>query len=95
VIWTLFKTKEELDDYLDQRAHEIRERIFYEHIGESGYNIIRIQKMIDEEIARDRFKILQVAELERPGERSRRVKLKDLRRGSTDRMYLDDEDWFH
>ena len=82
----LFKNKEELDEYLEQRAHEIRERIFYEHIGESGYNTIRIQQMIDQEIARDRFKILQVTELERPWEKSRRTKLGDLRPTR-------DEDW--
>jgi len=55
-------------------------RKLYEHIEESGYNTIRIQKMIDQEIARDRFKIIQVAELERPWEKSKRMKLKDLKR---------------
>jgi len=75
----LFKTKEELDNYLADKTREIEERLGYELMEEKGMTDMReVARLIHLEIEKETQRILDVAEFERPLEKSKNTKLADL-----------------
>jgi len=75
----LFKIKEELDNYLADKTSEIEERLGYELMEEKGMTDMReVARLIHLEIEKETKRILDVAELERPWEKSKHTKLADL-----------------
>lgn len=75
----LFKTKEELDNYLADKTREIEERLGYELIDEKGITDMReVARLIHLEVEKEVKRILSVAEFERLWKKSKNTKLSDL-----------------
>ena len=77
----LFKTKEELDDYLVVMTREIEERLDYELMEEKGMTDMReVARLIHLEIEKETKRVLDVAEVEDSSYVTKRTKLVDLER---------------
>jgi len=85
----LFKTKEDLQKYLDEMAQDIEERLEYEPMEEKGMTDMReVAKLIQLEIDKKTKRVLDVAEVEDTSYVSKRTKLADL-----EKLRRDDRTW--
>jgi len=75
----IFRTKDELDDYLADKSREVKERLWFELVEDKGMTDMgEVVRLINLEVEREVRRVLEVAEIARPLEKPRQTKLADL-----------------
>jgi len=75
----IFRTKDELDDYLADKGREVKERLWFELVEDKGMKDMgEVVRLINLEVEREIRRVLEVAEIARPLEKPRQTKLADL-----------------
>lgn len=74
-----FRTKEQLDDYLADKAREIKERLWFELVEEKGMtDMEEVARIMDLEVEGEVRRILDFAEIETSFEKTKHTKLELL-----------------
>jgi len=74
-----FRTKDELDGYLADKSREIKEKLWFELVEDKGMTDMgQVIRLINLEVEREIRRVLDVAEIVRPLEKPRQMRLVDL-----------------